>query len=364
MAVLLRAISRSDLETPFIFVAEPLAGMRISDCVFPDSDDPQTQNNRPEIHMAKRHLGRSDITTEPLILGANVFGWTADEATSFTILDAFLAEGFNTIDTADVYSLWVPGNDSDSEKIIGRWLKARGNRSQIILATKVGNDLGEGKSGLSAAWIVRAVEDSLRRLQTDYIDLYQSHVPDPKTPEEETLSAYDRLVKAGKVRVIGASNYDAGLLSHALDLSETKGLPRYETLQNEFNLYKRDTFEGPVQDLVVREGLGAITYYGLASGFLTGKYRGQADLSQSQRGEDVAQYLDDKGMKILAAMDQVSAETGSALAEIAIAWIIAQPGIAAPIASATSVRQVESLARGARLTLSEAQLNLLTASGR
>lgn len=195
--------------------------------------------------MTKRHLGRSYITTEPLILGANVFGWTADEATSFAILDAFLAEGFNTIDTADVYSLWVPGNDSDSEKIIGRWLKARGNRSQIILATKVGNDLGEGKSGLSAAWIVRAVENSLRRLQTDYIDLYQSHVPDPKTPEEETLSAYDRLVKAGKVRVIGASNYDAGLLSHALDLSETKGLPRYETLQNESTFTSATRSKGP-----------------------------------------------------------------------------------------------------------------------
>lgn len=314
--------------------------------------------------MTKRHLGRSILATEPLILGTNVFGWTADEATSFAVLDAFLAEGFNAIDTADVYSRWVPGNDSESEKIIGRWLKARGNRSEILLATKVGSDLGEGRSGLSGRWIEQAVEDSLRRLQTDHIDLYQSHKPDPDTPEEETLRAYERLIAAGKVRVIGASNYDEALLSHALDLSREKGLPRYETLQNEFNLYARDTFEGPVQDLVVREGLGAITYFGLASGFLTGKYRSEKDLSQSPRGEDVAQYLDAKGMKILAAMDQVATETGAALAEIAIAWIIAQPGIAAPIASATSVRQVESLARGARLVLSQAQLDRLTQAGR
>jgi len=314
--------------------------------------------------MIKRQLGRSELAIEPLVLGTNVFGWTADEATSFAVLDAFLAEGFTAIDTADVYSRWVPGNDSESEKIIGRWLKARGNRSKIVLATKVGYDLGEGRSGLSAKRIETAVEDSLRRLQTDYIDLYQTHIPDPAVPEAETLGAYDKLIKAGKVRVIGASNYDEKLLAHALDLSDTKGLPRYQSLQNEYNLYNRSTFEGPVQDLVIREGIGAITYYGLASGFLTGKYRSAADLSKSQRGEDIGDYLDAKGMRILAAMDEVASHTGASLAEIAIAWIIAQPGITAPIASATSVKQLESLARGARLQLSADDLKALTEAGK
>jgi aryl-alcohol dehydrogenase-like predicted oxidoreductase len=310
-----------------------------------------------------RPLGQTGFSIEPLVLGANVFGWTADEATSFAVLDAFLAEGFTMIDTADVYSLWVPGNDSDSEKIIGRWMKARGTRDKVVLATKVGSELGPDRGGLSARWIEQAVEDSLRRLQTDVIDLYQTHWPDAGAPEDETLSAYDRLIKAGKVRAIGTSNYDAAQLTHALDVARDKGLPRYQTLQNEYNLYTRNTFEGAVQDIVLREGMGAITYYGLASGFLTGKYRSTADLGKSPRGEDIGKYLDDLGLRILAALDAVSADTGAALAEIALAWIIAQPGITAPIASATSVRQLESLARGARLTLSPDHLAQLTRAG-
>jgi aryl-alcohol dehydrogenase-like predicted oxidoreductase len=312
----------------------------------------------------KRPLGQTGFSIEPLVLGTNVFGWTADEATSFAILDAFLAEGFTMIDTADVYSRWVPGNDSESEKIIGRWMKARGARDRVVLATKVGSDLGQGRSGLGARWIEQAVEDSLRRLQTDVIDLYQTHWPDADTPEEETLGAYARLIAAGKVRAIGTSNYDEALLANALDVSRSKGLPRYQTIQNEYNLYTRSAFEGPVQEMVLREGLGTITYYGLASGFLTGKYRSAADLGKSQRGEDIGKYLDDRGMKILAALDTVSERHNARPAEVALAWIIAQPGITAPIASATSVAQLESLARGARLSLAPEDLSLLTEAGR
>ncbi len=313
--------------------------------------------------MIKRPLGHAGIGIVPLMLGTNVFGWTADEAASFAVLDAFLDEGFNAIDTADVYSRWVPGNDSESERIIGRWMQARGNRSQVVLATKVGSDMGQGRRDLRASWIEQAVEGSLRRLQTDVIDLYQTHWPDPATPEEETLRAYDKLIKAGKVRAIGASNYDAGLLSQALDLSRDKGLPQYQTLQNEYNLYSRSSYEGAVQDRVVAEGMGAIPYYGLASGFLTGKYRSPADLAQSPRGAGIGKYLDARGLRILSAMDQVSENTGAALAEIALAWILAQPGIAAPIASATSVAQLRSLARGARLVLGADDLKALTKAG-
>jgi aryl-alcohol dehydrogenase-like predicted oxidoreductase len=314
--------------------------------------------------MTKRRLGRSDIAIEPLVLGTNVMGWTADEPTSFAVLDAFVAEGFSAIDTADVYSRWVPGNDSESERIIGRWQKARGLRDKIILATKVGSDMGQGRKDLRASWIAQAVEDSLRRLQTDYIDLYQSHWPDAQTPEEETLGAYDRLVKAGKVRVIGASNYDEKLLGHALAISAQKNLPRYQTLQNEFNLYARGSYEGAVQNLVVGEGLSALTYFSLASGFLTGKYRSKADLSKSQRGGGMAGYLNPKGFAILAALDDVAKRSGAAPAEISLAWINATPGVAAPIASATSVAQLESLARGARLVLSAEDVKILTDAGK
>ena len=210
--------------------------------------------------MTKRRLGRSDISIEPLVLGTNVIGWTADEKTSFDILDAFVDQGFTAIDTADVYSRWIPGNDSESERIIGRWLKARGNRDKVHVLTKVGSDMGQGKKDLSAAWIAKAVDDSLRRLQTDYIDLYQSHWPDDTVTQEETLGAYAKLIKAGKVRFVGASNYDENLLGEALKISSEQGLPRYQSLQNEFNLYTREKFEGPLQELVVREGIGSIPY--------------------------------------------------------------------------------------------------------
>ncbi len=311
----------------------------------------------------KRALGQSGLMIEPFVLGGNVFGWTADEATSFAVLDAFVDEGFNAIDTADVYSRWVPGNDSESEKTIGRWMKARGRRDRIILCTKVGSDMGQGRRDLRASWIVQAVEASLTRLQTDVIDLYQTHWPDPQTTEDETLGAYDTLIKAGKVRAIGTSNYDERLLGNALALSAAKGLPRYQTVQNEFNLYSRSAYEGAVQDICVREGLGAIPYYGLSAGFLTGKYRRAEDLKQSPRGSSVERFMTTRGMKILAAMDGVAARTGAALAEIALAWIIAQPGITGPIASATSVAQLQSLARGARLQLSVEDLAVLTAAG-
>ena len=313
--------------------------------------------------MTKRTLGQSGLSIEPLMLGTNVMGWTADEAASFAVMDAFLAEGFTGIDTADVYSRWVPGNDSESERIIGRWMKARGTREKIVLATKVGSDMGQGRRDLRAAWIVKAVEDSLTRLQTDVIDLYQTHWPDPITPEEETLGAYDVLIKSGKVRAIGCSNYDAKLLQNALTLAADKGLPRYQTVQNEYNLYSRSAYEGAVQDIVVAEGMAAIPYYGLASGFLTGKYRSAADFGKSPRGGGMNRYLNPRGLGLLAAMDGVAGRTGAALAEIAIAWIVAQPGIAAPIASATSVGQVESLARGARLVLSTEDLAALNAAG-
>lgn len=313
--------------------------------------------------MTLRRLGRTDIEIAPLVFGANVIGWTADEATSFSLLDAFVDGGFTAIDTADSYSRWVPGNDSDSEKIIGRWLKARGYRDKVHLFTKVGSDMGQGKTDLSAKWIAESVEGSLRRLQTDHIDLYQSHWPDPTVNHEETLEAYDRLIAAGKVRFIGASNYDAALLSAALAAADAGGLPRYQTLQNEYNLYTRDRFEGPVQELVLREGLSVITYYSLASGFLSGKYRSRDDLGQSPRGKGIAKYLDDRGMRILAALDTVADRTGAAHSEIALAWIAAQPGVAAPIASATSLAQMQSLMNGARLTLAPDDLALLTAAG-
>ncbi len=314
--------------------------------------------------MTKRRLGRSELLVEPLVLGTNVVGWTADEPTSFAILDAFVAEGFNAIDTADSYSRWVPGNDSESEKIIGRWMWERGNRDKVLVFTKVGSDMGQGHRDLSAKWIEREVEASLRRLQTDYIDLYQSHWPDPNTPQEETLRAHDRLIKAGKVRVIGTSNHDEALLSEALAISRRETLARYETLQNEFNLYTRDKFEGAVQDICVREQVSGIHYFGLAAGFLTGKYRIAADAQKSPRGKGVVdKYLNPKGLRILSALDAVATRTGAALSEVALAWVASQPGVAAPIASATTVEQVESLARGARLSLSAEDIAELSAAG-
>jgi aryl-alcohol dehydrogenase-like predicted oxidoreductase len=314
--------------------------------------------------LDQRKLGRTDIEIAPLVLGGNVFGWTADEKTSFDILDVFAAEGFTAIDTANGYSRWVPGHQGgESETIIGNWMKARGNRAKLHVFTKVGSDMGQGKKDLSAAHITQAVEDSLRRLQTDYLDLYFAHWPDDTVTQEESLRAFAKLVGSGKVRAIGCSNYDEKLLTEALEVSASRNWPRYEVIQNEYNLYSRAKFEGPVQEIVRREGLGSIPYYGLASGFLTGKYRSEADAHKSARGKGATRYLDAKGNRILAAMDEVAARTGAALSEIALAWLAAQPGVTAPIASATSVAQVESLARGARLSLSAHDLDTLTTSG-
>ncbi|WP_417310797.1 aldo/keto reductase [Devosia sp.] len=315
--------------------------------------------------MTQRRLGRSDLMIDPLVLGTNVVGWTADEATSFAVLDAFVDEGFTAIDTADVYSRWIDGNDSESEKIIGRWMKARGNRDKVLIFTKVGGDMGPGGKGLGAKHIEEAVEASLARLQTDYIDLYQSHIFDDGTPQAETLAAYGRLVEAGKVRVIGASNFDAGQLGEAQGISESEGLPRYETLQNEYNLYTRERYEGETQDFCVENEVSGIPYFGLAAGFLTGKYRLEEHASKSPRGKGVVdKYLNDKGRNILAALDAVAAQAGAELGEVALAWLAAQPGIAAPIASATSVEQVKSLAKGVRLSLSDDDLKMLTEAGK
>ena len=315
--------------------------------------------------MGSRPLGRTGLSIEPLVLGGNVFGWTLDEHKSFAVLDAFIDHGFTMIDTADSYSKWVPGNaGGESETIIGAWLKARGNRDRVLIATKAGTRLDRDATDLSAAYIETACEDSLRRLGIDRIDLYQAHWPDPTVTHEETLRAMENLLASGKVGHVGCSNYDADLLSDALAVSAEKGLPRYETVQNEYNLYARGAVEGPLQRLVQDEEIGVIVYYGLAAGFLTGKYRSKADFAKSKRGGSMGKYLNTRGLAILGAMDAVSAETGAAHAEIALAWIAAQPGITAPIASATSVEQVASLARGARLTLSDRHLAALTAAGK
>ena len=311
--------------------------------------------------MEKRKLGRSGLEIAPLVFGGNVFGWTADEATSFSMLDRFTDAGLDAIDTADAYSRWVPGHvGGESETIIGKWLAADASRrGRITLITKVGVDLGPDKKGLSARRIVAAVEASLRRLQTDYIDLYLSHYPDPATPIEETLGAYDTLLKQGKVRAIGCSNYDNAQLRAALDTADVGKLPRYTVLQPEYNLLDRAGFESSLRDLCIAEDLGVITYYSLASGFLSGKYRSADDLGKSARGGRVEKYLNPRGMRVLAALDAVAAETGAKPAEVALAWLIAQRGVTAPIASATSVEQVDSLARSVSLALSAQQLGLL-----
>lgn len=310
--------------------------------------------------MQKRRLGRTDLEIAPLVFGGNVFGWTADEKTSFSLLDRFLDAGFNAIDTADSYSRWVPGNKGgESETIIGKWMKARGNRDRVIVITKVGSDMGQGKKDLSAAHIEKAVEGSLKRLQVETIDLYLSHWPDPTTPHEETLGAYQKLLKAGKVRAIGASNLDAGQLRAALDIARLRDLPRYEVLQPEYNLYDRASYDGPLRDLCMAEGLGVITYYSLAAGFLSGKYRSIADLGKSPRGGGVKKYLDARGQRILGALDAVAARHKAKPAEVALAWIIARTGVTAPIASATSLEQLESMIRSASLTLSAADIREL-----
>ncbi|MBO1273548.1 aldo/keto reductase [Shewanella sp. 4t3-1-2LB] len=318
------------------------------------------------MNMQTTALGKTGFNIVPLVFGGNVFGWTIDEKTSFAILDAFVDAGFNAIDTADVYSAWAPNNKGgESETIIGRWLKARpGRRDKLKLFTKVGSDMGQpGHKGLSARWIAQAVEDSLKRLQTDYIDLYFSHWLDPEVDYAETLGAYDKLFNAGKIRAIGASNLNAEQLQASLDVAKAQQLPAYQVLQPEYNLYDRGSFEGALQELCVREHIGVVTYFSLASGFLSGKYRGDTDLSKSARGSRVSKYLNAKGMRILAALDEVSAQHHVKPAEVALAWLIAAKGVTAPIASATQVSHINSFAKAMELQLSPTELAKLTEAG-
>ena len=305
--------------------------------------------------MQLRPLGHTGLQIAPIVFGGNVFGWTADEQRSFALLDAFVDAGFNAIDTADVYSRWVPGHHGgESEAIIGKWLQANpSRRSQVLLLTKVGSDMGDEHKGLGKLWIERAVEDSLRRLNTDVIDLYQAHRPDPETSYEETLDTFDRLVKAGKIRAYGCSNFDARQLAEAQDSARINNLPAYQTLQPEYNLVDRDAYDGPLRDLALQLGLGVIPYFSLASGFLTGKYRTEADLGQSPRGGGVKKYLTPRGLRILGALDQVSQRHGTQPAVVALAWLIGREGVTAPIASATSVEQLKSFSDAAALVLSE-----------
>ena len=317
--------------------------------------------------MDKRRIGRSDLAVAPFCLGGNVFGWTADEATSFAILDRFVERGFDFIDTADVYSRWAPGHaGGESETVIGRWFAARpGIRERIVLATKVGMDLGEAGEGLSAQHIERACEASLRRLQTDRIDLYQSHLDDTATPLDETLRAHERLIAAGKVRVIGASNYSAARLGEALQVSASAGLQRYECLQPDYSLAERG-YEAELEPLCRAEQIGVIGYFSLAAGFLTGKYRTAQDAAGRARENRVAKYINPRGLSLLGVLDSVSGTLGASPAQVALAWIIARPGITAPIASATSVAQLDELLGSAALTLTAdaiARLDAASAGG-
>jgi aryl-alcohol dehydrogenase-like predicted oxidoreductase len=311
--------------------------------------------------MKLRRLGKTGLEVAPLAFGGNVFGWTVDQPGTFQLLDAFVAAGFNLIDTADIYPKWVPGNQGgESETMIGNWLKQRGNRAQVTIATKLGMEMAPDKKGLSRSYMLRAVEDSLRRLQTDYIDLYQSHQDDPETPLAETLATYGDLIKQGKVRAIGASNYSAERLAEALQVSKENGLPRYESLQPLYNLYDRAVFEEKLEPLCLKEDLGVLTFYSLAAGFLSGKYRSADDLPQSPRGQGIAQkYLNERGMRILAALDQVAEQYNSTPARVSIAWLLARPGVTAPIASATSLAQLHELIEATKLGLDESAIALL-----
>lgn len=311
--------------------------------------------------MKKRVLGKTGFEIVPLVFGGNVFGWTIDENRSFQILDAIVDLGLNAIDTADVYSRWAPGNQGgESEIIIGKWLKANpSKRDKILIFSKVGADMGGDHKGLSKRWIIQAVEDSLRRLQIDVIDLYQSHWPDPQTSYEETLSAYDQLLKEGKIRAIGASNLNAQQLSDSLTVAKNNNLPAYQTLQPEYNLYDHEQFDENLRNLVLKENIGVITYYSLASGFLSGKYRSKDDLNQSKRGEKVASYLNKRGMNILNALDRVSEKHQATQAEIALAWLMARKEVTAPIASATTIPQLKSLVHALQINLTPDDMTIL-----
>jgi len=310
--------------------------------------------------LQKRKLGHSGLEVSPLCFGGNVFGWTTDEPTSFRLLSGFLDAGCNFVDTADVYSKWAPGNaGGESETILGKWFKQTGNRQQIVLATKLGMEMGPGRKGLSRRYVFEAVEQSLKRLQTDYIDLYQSHRDDPETPQEETLRAYDELVKQGKVRAIGASNFQAERLSEALTISREQGLPRYESLQPLYNLYDRAQYETELEPVCEQQNLGVIPYFSLASGFLTGKYRTENDASGKAREGMVKKYFNDRGFRILAALDEVAKKHESTPAKVSLAWLMARPSITAPIASATTVEQLNDLIDATRLKLDDASIHQL-----
>jgi aryl-alcohol dehydrogenase-like predicted oxidoreductase len=310
--------------------------------------------------MKKRKLGNSGLEIAPLALGGNVFGWTADEPTSFAVLDAFVAAGFNFIDTADLYSAWAPGNTGgESETIIGNWLARRGGRDKVLIATKVGWNIAADRKGLAKAYIHKAVEGSLLRLRTDYIDLYQTHIDDPSTPVEETLEAYARLVELGKVRVIGASNLGAPRLKESLEASDRLGYPRYRSFQPLYNLCDRAQFEGEVEALCVKEELGVITYFSLASGFLTGKYRSEKDLAGRARADEVKKYLNARCLRILKTLDEVSARCHATPAQVALAWLLSRPSVTAPIASATSVAQLTNLIRATELKLDRDAIDAL-----
>jgi aryl-alcohol dehydrogenase-like predicted oxidoreductase len=311
--------------------------------------------------MQKRTLGKHGPQVAPIALGGNVFGWTANESTSCAVLDAFVDRGFNLVDTADIYSTWAPGHQGgESETIIGNWLKRSGKRDQVVIATKVGMTMGDGRRGLRKAYILQAVEDSLRRLQTDYIDLYQSHEDDKETPLEETLDAYATLIRQGKVRAIGASNYSADRLREALDISKQNGIPAYISLQPEYNLYDRQGFEAELEPLVLKESIGVIGYYSLASGFLSGKYRSKDDLQKSVRGGAIGdRYLNDRGMRILSALDRVAKSCQTTPASVALAWLIHRPSVTAPIVSATSVTQLNELLHATEISLSSEMIRQL-----
>ncbi len=313
--------------------------------------------------MRKRQLGRSGLETSPLVFGGNVFGWTADEARSFELLDRFVERGCNAIDTADVYSAWAPGRSGgESETVIGNWLARRGRRNDVLLMTKVG--MWEPRKGLSAANIAAAVDDSLKRLQTDYIDVYFAHIDDGEVPLEETLGAFDRLLKAGKVRALGASNYGAERLREALAISKAQGLSRYEIIQPQYNLYDRADFESGLAGVAQEHDLGVVSYFSLASGFLTGKYRSAEDLEGAPRASFMQGYFDARGLKLLDALREVAAETSATPAQVALAWLISRPGVTAPIASATSLEQLDDILGAAELTLPAGAVEKLEEAGR
>ncbi|SEW46619.1 Predicted oxidoreductase [Chitinophaga sp. YR573] len=310
--------------------------------------------------MEQRQLGKSQLKVAPLAFGGNVFGWTANEAAAFKLLDAFVAAGFNLIDTADVYSKWVPGNKGgESETIIGKWLKQSGQRDKVVIASKVGAEMAPDKKGLSPQYIEKAIEDSLRRLQTDYIDLYQTHYDDLSTPVEATLETYSKLIKAGKIRVIGTSNMSPERVLLSLDASEQHGYPRYETLQPEYNLYNRQKFEKEYEPVTQQYGLGVISYYSLASGFLSGKYRTKEDAAKSPRGQHALSYLDERGQNILDTLDEVAKSYHTTPASVAIAWLVQREGITAPIVSATKVEQLDELFKATQLNLDAGALEKL-----